>query len=164
ESAAGVAGGGLDPEVGERAFAEEATVSDAIERDAAGEDEIFPAGEAMQFARHGGDDFFGDELNARGEIHVALLDVLLGRTGRAAEESVELFVRHRQALAIVEIGHVHLETAIRAQVDEMLANGIGEARLAVRSEAHEFVFAAAYLEAAVIGEGGIEQAKRVWEF
>ena len=47
QRAAGVAGGGLDPDVLERALAQDAAVADAVQRDAAGQAEFFEPGQLV---------------------------------------------------------------------------------------------------------------------
>ena len=86
---------------------------------------------------------------------------LVGTARRAAEQIVEARGRHGQALAIVEVGHVHPHRSVRLQIDELAQNRLGEARLAVRREPHQLVFAAVDREPAVVGERGIQQPQRV---
>ena len=62
----------------------------------------------------------GHRLNARGQVHVPLLDVRFRIARRAAEQIVEPPVRHRQALAVVEVLHVEPEAAVGLQVDQVL--------------------------------------------
>ena len=70
-------------------------------------------------------------------------------------------VGHGQAGREVEVAHVEPEGAVRLEVDEFIQNRIDVTRLAIRREAHHFVFAGVDLEAGVIGEGGIEQSERM---
>ena len=45
-----------------------------------------------------------------------------GSARRAPEQLVELRPGHREALAVVEVAHVHAERAIVFQIEEMLEN------------------------------------------
>jgi len=81
EGAAGVAGRGLDPEALEDAVAQQATVGDAVERDAAGEAEVFLAGPALHVPGHAQHDFFGHHLDAGGKVHLALRQGAFGLAG-----------------------------------------------------------------------------------
>ena len=63
---------------------------------------------------------FGDLLDRRREVHLALGDRRLRRARRTAEQRVELARRHRQPLAVVEVRHVHPERAVVLEVDELL--------------------------------------------
>jgi hypothetical protein len=94
---------------------------------------------------------------------VELLELRLRRRARRAEQRVELRARHRQALAVVEVRQVEPVAAVLAQVDQVLADLLLEARLAVGREPHQLVLAAVDLEAAVVGERRVEQAERVRE-
>ena len=69
--------------------------------------------------------------------------------------------RHRQALAVVEVLHVEPEAAVGLEVDQVLRDQVVVDGPAVGREAHQLVFAAVDLEAAVVGERGIEQPERV---
>src|SRR5437867_2050057 len=120
QGAAGIAGGGLNPDVFERTFAKKAAIGDAIEGDSAGEDEVFHFRLPMHFASHAQYDFFGDLLNAGSEVHVALLEHGFRRAGWAAEQIVKSAIGHGQALAIIEVIHVHPEAAVRFQTEEVL--------------------------------------------
>src|SRR5262249_26533596 len=59
EGAAGVAGRGLYPDGLERPLAQQPAVGDAVEGDAAGEDEVLHPGAAVQVAGLAEDDLFG---------------------------------------------------------------------------------------------------------
>ena len=84
-----------------------------------------------------------------------------GLRGGAAEQLVKSLVRHRQAGAIIEIVQVQAERAVRLQVDQMVQDALREFRLAVGREPHHLVLAGVDLEAGVIGEGRVEQAERM---
>lgn len=152
EGSTGVAGGGLDPDVLEGGFAQQATVGDAIEGNAAGEAEVARAGGGMEVAGHAQDDLLGDDLHGGGKVEFALGQLGFGAPGRSAEELGELVGRHGEALAVVEITLVEAEGSVVAQVQQVVANGVGVARLTVGRQAHEFVFAGVDPEAAEVGE------------
>src|SRR3954463_15889115 len=120
--AAGVSSCGLNPDVLEGTLAEELAVGHAIQRHAAGEHEIAFASLLVNMASHAEHALFGDALDAGGEVHVPLIERRLGLTRRSAEEAVEGLVRHREALAVIEILHVEPEAAVGLQVDEVLEN------------------------------------------
>ena len=50
---------------------------------------------------------------------------------RSPEQVVEPLVGHGQALAVVEVVHVHAETTVRLEVDEVLVDRVLVDRLAV---------------------------------
>ena len=89
ERAAGVAGRGLDPELLERALAQQPAVAHAVERDAAGEAEPVEPGLAVHRARHAEHDLLGHDLDRAGEVHLPLRQLGLRLPRRAAEQPVE---------------------------------------------------------------------------
>ena len=163
ERAAGVARRGLQPDLVEDFLAQQLAVRHAVERDAAREAQVAFAGFARHAARELDDHFFGDDLNARGQIHFALRQGRLGLARRAAEQLVELRIGHAQSGAVVEVVHVETERAVVLHVDEMVADLLHEPRLAIGREAHHLVLAGVDLEAGVVRERGIQQAQRVRE-
>ena len=90
-----------------------------------------------------------------------LLDRRLGVPRRSAEQLVERVVGHRQALAVVEVLHVQPEAAVGLDVDQMLRDQVPVDRAAVRRQSHQLVLAAVHLEAAVVGECGVQQPERM---
>ena len=64
--------------------------------------------------------FFGHSLNAGGQVHVPLFQRRLRRPWWTAKEAMEPSRRHREALAIVEVFHRQMKTAVRFQVDHVL--------------------------------------------
>jgi hypothetical protein len=163
ERAAGVAGRGLDPEVVEDALAQELAVGDAVERHAAGEAEVALAGHRARPPRQLRDRFLRHLLDRAREVHLAAGDARLRRPRRAAEEGGEAVVGHHQAVEVAEVVHVEAEGAVLAQVDQLAADGVGEARLAVGREPHQLVLAGVDLEAGEVGEGRVEEPERVRE-
>ena len=164
QRAAGVAGRGLDPEVVERPLAEQPAVGHAVERDAAGQDQVLHARSARgrrRPIRSTTSSVTAWMLAARSMCRCSSGDS--GRAGRAAEEVVEPPAGHRQPLAVVEVIHVEPEAAVGLEVDQALEDQVLVDRPAVGGQAHQLVFAAVDLEAAVIGERRIEQAERVRE-
>ena len=160
-SAARVAGGRLNPQLVERALAQNPPVGHAVERDAAGQAEFLHPRLGVDVPGHPQHDLLGDGLDRGGEVHVALGQQRLGLARRTAEEPVELLRGHRQSLAVIEVRHVHAERAVVLQVDQLFEDQVDVPRLAVRGQAHQLVFARVDLEAAVVGEGRVEHARRV---
>ena len=70
---------------------------------------------------------------------------------------------HPQAMTIVKIVHVQAETAISSQGHQSLQNLVEIDRPAIRGKSHQLVFATIDLETAVVREGRIQQAQRVWK-
>ena len=73
QRAAGIAGGGLDPDVVEAPVAQDLAVGDAVQRDAAGQAQVRHPG--LRCARARGQaqhDLLGHGLDGGGEIHLAL--------------------------------------------------------------------------------------------
>ena len=117
---AGIAGRRLDPDVVECPLAEQPAIGHAVERDAAGHDEMLHAGSCANVAADPKHDLLGHVLDAGRQIHVPLLEGGLRITGRPAEEPMEPPARHGQPLAVREVIHVEPEAAVALQVDEML--------------------------------------------
>ncbi len=163
DGAARVAGRGLDPEVLERPLAQQDTIGDAVERDATRETRVAFSGGFRGRARHREHDVFGDDLDRRRKVELALGDLRFGRTRRSAEQVGEAAVRHREPGEVVEVLHLHAERAVGPQVEQVLTDGVGVDRLPVRREPHELVLARVHPEAAEVGERGVEEAERVGE-
>ncbi len=163
DGAAGVARGGLDPQVVERPLAQQAPVGHAVERHTAGQHRPTLARQARRRAGHAQDDLLGHRLDGPGQVHLPAGEIRLGRPGRTAEQLVEAPVGHPQRGQVPEVLPVDRERAVLVQVDEVLEDGVDEAGLAVGGQAHELVLAGVDPEAAVVGEGGVEQAQGVGE-
>jgi hypothetical protein len=103
ERAAGVARGGLDPDVVEEPGAQDLAVGDAVEGDAAGQAEVLLARDRAGEAGHLQHDLFGDVLDRAGQVHLAQGDVRLGLAPLAAEQAGEAVVGHLQIVEITEI-------------------------------------------------------------
>ena len=161
ESAAGVAGRGLDPDLLERAFAKQSSVADAIERDAARQAQPVEARLTMRGARHAEHDLLAHLLDRPGEIHLSLRQLCLGLPRRRAEQTVERAVRHRETGQIVEVLLIERERAVFLQVHQLPVDQIHVLRLAVRGETHDLVLARVDLEAGVVREGRVEETERV---
>src|SRR5438876_4769796 len=97
-------------------------------------------------------DLLGYSLNRCRDIHLPLRQGRFRLSGGATEESVELPRRHREALAIVEIGHVEPKGPILLEVQEVLKDQLDVSGLTVRRQPHEFVFSRVHLESAEMGE------------
>ena len=83
ERPAGVAGRRLDPDVVERPLAQQPAVGHAVERDAAGQDEVLHAGSRVNVAADPQHDLLGHRLDAGGQVHVPLLEGRLRMHGAA---------------------------------------------------------------------------------
>jgi hypothetical protein len=73
QRASRVAGGRLDPDVLERALAEQLAVRHAVQRDASGEHQVPQPGLPVDVAAHAEHGVLGERLDARRQIHVPLL-------------------------------------------------------------------------------------------
>ena len=89
QRASGIAGGGLDPDSLENAFAQEAPVGHAIERHAARQAKMLFAGQFPRVAGQAQHDFLRHGLDGAGGVHVALLDGFLRAPRRPAEQAGE---------------------------------------------------------------------------
>ncbi len=156
QGAAGVARGGLDPDVLEGAFAQQLAVGHAVQGHAAGHHQVIGAGELLGGFRQAQDDLLGDLLDGQGQVHMPLVQQTLSR-GRGGTPKSEVHLSstaHRQPGGIVEIIHVEQERAVCPQVHQLLQDQLPPALdpvglgIAVRGQAHELVFAAVDLEAA----------------
>ena len=159
ERPTGIARRGLDPDVVEDAFAHQQSVRHAVERHAAREAQVALAGLAPQRARQLQHDLVRDELDRRREIHRALVHRLVRLARRPTEQRVETRAGHAQAGRVLEEAHVEPERAVGLDVDEVAADQLRVARLAIGREAHHLVLARVHPEAGVRGEGRIEQAR-----
>jgi len=108
----------------------------AIERNAPSEAQVLLTGPLMDVPRHAEHDFLGPTWT---DAAMSMSCCVRGDSGRArglAEQAMELGRRHRQALAVIEIRHVHAERAVVLQVDQVPQKEVREAWLAVRGEPH----------------------------
>ena len=153
----------LDPEVLERALAQDPTVGHAVEGDPAREAQVRFAGHGVRMAGHAQDHLLGDLLDRAREIHLPAGDLALGSAGRAAEEAGEAVVGHGQTVGISEVIEIQPEAAVGPQVEQVVVDLLDVAGLAVRREAHQLVLAAVDLEAGVVREGRVQQAEGVRE-
>ena len=112
-------------------------------------------------AAHGKNHIFQHILNGSGQVHLTLGQQLLRRACRTVEQSIELGIGHAQPGAIIEIVHVQLEAAVRLNIDQVVFDHGGEPRLAIGRKPHHLVLAGIHLEAGIVGERRIEQAKRM---
>ena len=90
ERAAGIAGRRLNPDLLERAFAQDAAVADAVQRDAAGQAQVAHAGFAVRERGHLQHHLFGDLLDRPREIHLALRQQRFRLARRTAKQLLEL--------------------------------------------------------------------------
>jgi hypothetical protein len=114
-------------------------------------------------AGHPEHDLLGDVLDGAGQVHLPLGERRLRLAWRAAEQLVEGRRGHAQPTDVVEVVEVHPEGAVLLQVEEVLADGLRVAGLAIRREPHDLVLAGVHLESGVVGEGRVEQAERMRE-
>jgi hypothetical protein len=77
------------------------------------------------------------------------------------EQRVEALVGHRQTRAIIEIGLIEPEGAVRFQVDKLFQDQSGKLRLSIWRKPHQFVFTRIHPKSGVVSECRIEQAERV---
>ena len=156
-----VARGWLDPQPLERSVSQHSSVSDTVEGHAAGQAQVLKTGLPMCRPRHAQHDLLADDLNRARQVHLPLRQLRFRHTGRATEQAIEGSVRHREAREVIEVLLVQGERAVLAEVDQLSIDHIHVLGLAVRRKAHHLVFARIDLEPGVIGEGGVQQAKRV---
>ena len=162
ERAAGIAGGRLNPDVLERPFAKQAPIRHAVERHAAGHDQVAVrrSGRGGAAPRRSITSSHTTWTEAARSISFAVM-MPLGLPRRAAEQIVKPWRGHRQPLAIVEVRHVQPERSVVHDPDQPLQDQIDVARLAVGRQAHQLVFAGIHPEAGVVGERRIQHAERV---
>ena len=158
-----VPGSRLNPHVFEGTFAKQASVRHAIQCYATGHHKVLHAGLLMNMLSTCEHNFLGHNLDAGSHIHMLLFERGFRLPGFHFEQAAELVAGHCQALAVVEVLHVHPEAAIGLNVDEMLANAICVDRFSVRCQPHQFVFATIDFESTVISECRVEQAERMRE-
>ena len=123
ERAAGVAGRRLNPDLLERAFAQDPAVADAVERHAAGQDEV--ASTSVSACRWRAHFSITSSHTTWTDAARSISRCVTGDSGlarRPAEQRVELRARHRQAGAVVEVRLVHPERAVVPDVDQVLAD------------------------------------------
>ena len=159
----GIARRRLNPDVFKRAFAQNPSVADAVERDSACQTQAFHAGFFVGIARHVQHHFFGDDLYAAGKVHVLLRQFGFRLARRLAEQFCKRAVGHPQAVSVAEVFMVHSQAAVVAHLYEFLFNQRDIFWLAVWRESHHFVLAAVDLESCVVGECAVEKAEAVRE-
>ena len=64
---------------------------------------------------------------------------------------------------LVEVVEIQPERSVLLEINHLVENEVDVSGSAVRSEAHELVFAAVDPESAVVGKRGVKQAQRVWK-
>ena len=101
--------------------------------------------------------FFGGELDAGGQIKLALGGPRAQRTGWASEEPAESSVDRLQPFMEIEIVHVEPEGAVGFQADEMFEYGLRVNRSSIGRQPHHLVFGAVDPEAQVLGKSGIKE-------
>src|SRR5262249_22114457 len=76
-------------------------------------------------------------------------------------QGVEAVIRHRQARAVIEIGEIKSEGAVRLEVDEIVEDSLRKTWHAIGGKAHHFVLAGIDFEPGVIGKGRVKQTERM---
>ena len=153
----------LNPNLLEEIRAQQLSVRDAVERDAAGKAEPFLRSLLRDTARERDNNILAYALDRGGEVHFLLRQQFFRFARRSAKQRVEPRIGHRQAGAIVEIVHVEVERAVVSDVDQVVSDDAGIFGLAVGREAHHLVFARVDLEPGVVGEGRVQQPERMRE-
>ncbi len=159
ERAAGIPGGRLNPKVVDHPVAQYLAVGDTIERDAASQAQPAQPGFRNQAANHAHNRLLDHRLDRGSEIHVTLLEQFVRGPRWAAEQTIKAAVGHPQSNAVIEIFLIEAKRAVWFEVDQMLEDSIGISWLAVRRQPHDLVLAGIHLEAGVIGERRVKQAK-----
>jgi hypothetical protein len=154
----------LHPYLLEAAVAQHLAVCDAIERDAAGEAQIARAGLGGQRPGQPQYRLLGDRLDRGCEIHMDLLEPVFRSPRRNPEQRSKAVIRHAQPGAVIEVLLIKTKAAVILQIDQMVENGLGEARLAIGGEPHDLVFAGIDPKSGEIGERRIEQTEGMREF
>src|SRR5579871_221098 len=163
DGAPGVPGCRLYPDTVEDPGPVQLTIGDAVQRNAAGKANVPQTGLFRYGPAKSKDDFFGDRLNRRGDVHVKLREQLFRLPGGLAEQPIEAAVGHGQAGTVVEIALIQAKRTVLLQVDQMVVDEAGEPGLSVGRKPHELVLAGIDLEAGVIREGRVEKAEGMRE-
>src|ERR1700730_11639986 len=163
ESAPGIPGGRLNPKVVDHSAAQNLAVGDTIERDAASQAKPTQAGFRNQAPNHAYNRLVEHRFDRGSEIDVTLLKQFVWGARWPAEQTIKAAVGHPQPDAIVEVFLIEMKGSVGFEVDQMLEDGIGVSGLAIRRQSHNLVLAGIHLEAGVVGEGRVKQAKRVRE-
>ena len=108
-------------------------------------------------------DLFSDDLDGRGDVHLALRKGPFRLSRRTTEELVESPVRHGKAGAVVEVLHVETKGTVRLKVEQLIEDQVGILWLAVGCEAHELVLTGVDPEAREVRKRRVEQPQRVRE-
>ena len=161
QSAAGVPRRGLNPNLLERPLAQQPAIGHAIQRHTPGQAQTVAPGRLARASRQSQHGLLGHQLNGPRRIQVPLLDRAFRLARRTAKKLVETPVSHLETRQKIEIGKIQPERAVRAQLQEMVQNGLAVSRLAIRSQPHQFVFPRVDAETAIGREGRIQQAQRV---
>ena len=161
QCATGVARGGLYPDIIEDALAEDLAVADAVERHAPAMTRwrIPVSLRTWRAVRS-----MISSVTAWMDAAMSISrwgDPRFGFADRAVEELFHLRIGHGQALAIIEVGHVHPEGAVLFQIKQVVDDEVFVFWLSVGGEAHEFVLAGVDPEPREVGEGRVEQAQGV---
>ena len=151
----------LNPNVFKRAFADQDAVGDTVQRDAARHAQISLAGGLVQMFCSLQNDFFGDRLDRRSQIHVQRFDRCFGFAWFTTEQLMKTRTGHCQAHTIIEKIHVQTKRAVVANFNQVLANQIRIFRFTIGGQSHQLVLARIDSKSTVIGERGVQQTQRV---
>src|SRR5262249_42749058 len=106
---------------------------------------------------------FSDHLNAAREIHFSLRELRVWLTRWTTKQFSKRTIRHAQALRVTEILMIHFQTAIVANVDEVVFDQLDIFRFTVWSKAHHLVLTTVNFKTRVVGESAVQQTQAVWE-
>jgi len=62
---------------------------------------------------------FGDELDGRGDVHLALSQLSLRLARWTAEQGVKAAIGHREAGRVIKIAHVQTKRSVGLYIDEV---------------------------------------------
>src|SRR5690606_19670053 len=111
-------------------------------------------------AQHG---VLRDLLNGRGQVDLASGDAGLGLARATAKQRGKALVGEAVADDEVEAVEVEAKRAVVLEPQQVLADGVGKARRAIRCQAHQLVFARVDTKPTKMRERAVEQAQRVRE-
>jgi len=142
QGSARIAGGRLNPQSLEDAFAQERPLATQFQRHAAGQTQLRQAGHVPRVPGQAEHRLFGHDLNRPGDIEVARFEGAFRADARAAEEADEPLVGHRGAAQEMEstpkFNHTD-PSSLRSSNSRR--NDLRVAGFAVGSKTHQLVLA-----------------------
>ena len=161
QSNAVVAGHGLHIHIVEEAGAEEFAVGRAVERDSAGESNTPQSGLSSKVFADMHHHPLQALLQRGGHVFMRGVDRLIGRATRN-QIFVEVGARGGVSFALfaglIQLEHGNADGAIVLEFHGLLKEGAEARRIAVRREAHDFVFVGVEIEAEMEGDERVENA------